>query len=132
MKTIKIASIYLLLLTACKEHSNENKTKLGESIDINKITGKTIEYKYGDDIYLVKIDTDSTLHWWANSGSEKGIKAIEKYKSEMIDNKVFITWEEANGIGVSQILDFKNGIVHNHILNNRNISIGQGAIRLLP
>jgi hypothetical protein len=132
MKTLQILSFYLLSITACQEHSQDDETKLEESIETDKLIGKTIEYKYGKDVYLVKIDTDSTLHWWANSGAEKGKKAFEKYKSEMIDNKVFISWEEANGIGVSQILDFKNGIVHNHILNDRNISIGKGSIRVLP
>lgn len=132
MKSLSIIFISLLYLIACKQQNNEDNIQKSDDLNINILVGKTIEYKYVEDIYLVKIDTDSTLHWWANSGAEKGIKAFEKYKSEMIDNKLFISWEEENGIGVSQILDFEKGIVHNHILKDRNINIGKGTIKLLP
>ena len=132
MKNLGLIFGCLLLFIACQQQNKADINQNNEVIKIDDLVGKTIEYKYGDDIYLVKIDSDSTLHWWANSGSEKGIKAYENYKSEMIDNKVFITWEEENGVGVSQILDFKNGVVHNHILKDREISIGAGTIRTLP
>ena len=72
------------------------------------------------------------MHWEAVSGDEKGVKEDETYKIESIgNNRLFITWGEANGIGVSQVLDFENGIVHNHLLRGRDISIGRGEIRIL-
>ena len=45
--------------------------------------------------------------------------------------KIFITWGEENGIGVSQVLDFEKGLVYNHLLRGRDISVGTGEIRLL-
>ena len=72
------------------------------------------------------------MHWEAMAGDEKGVKEDENYKIVSIDRqKLFITWGEANGIGVSQVLDFEKGIVYNHLLRGRNITIGTGEIRIL-
>ncbi len=96
------------------------------------LVGKTIEYRYGEDIYHVTIDNESEMHWEAMAGGEKGVLEEEHYKSEFINRqKLFITWGEANGIGVSQVLDFEKGVVHNHLLRGRDISIGKGEISIL-
>lgn len=96
------------------------------------LIGKTIEVRYGEDIYHVTIDTDSTMHWEAVAGAEKGVKENETYVIESIDDtRMFITWSEANGIGVAQILDFEKGIVYNHLLKGRNVSMNRGEITLL-
>jgi hypothetical protein len=44
--------------------------------------------------------------------------------------QLFITWGEANGIGVSQVLDFGKGKVCNHILRGRDASLGEGEIQI--
>lgn len=114
----------LLLLVACSRNSREIKP--GDLIH------KTLEYTYGESIYHVIFDSDSTMHWEAIAGDEKGIKANETYIAEPVGgNKLFITWSEENGIGVSQILDFEKGIVYNHLIKGRKTSTGSGKIRLL-
>ncbi len=91
--------------------------------------GKTLEYQYGESIYHVTFDSDSEMHWEAVAGDETGAKENENYKAEWVDSqKLFITWVEANGIGVSQILDFENGIVYNHLLRGREVNVGTGKI----
>ena len=116
----KLFFIYsILILCSCQNNHvdrSDNSNDLEKS-GINEIApsdliGKTIEYKYGESIYHVTIDSDSEMHWEAMAGDEKGVKEEEHYKIESIDkNKLFITWGEANGIGVSQVLDFNKGIV---------------------
>lgn len=96
------------------------------------LVGKTIEYRYGEDIYHVTLDTDSTMHWEAIAGAEKGIKENETYFMEAIgDNKMFITWDEANGIAVAQVLDLDKGIVFNHLMIDRKLRNGTGEIAVL-
>lgn len=98
----------------------------------NSYVGKTLEYQYGKDIYHVTFDSDSTLRWEVLGGDELGEKEKENYRAEWIDSQhLFITWGEANGIGVSQVLDFENGEVFNHLLRGRNVSVGKGKIRWL-
>jgi phenolic acid decarboxylase len=96
------------------------------------LVGKTIEYRYDESVYHVTIDTDSTLHWEAVAGDEKGVKANETYVAEFVaPQKYFITWGEENGIGVSQILDFEKGKVYNHLLRGRDASKGDGEIMII-
>jgi phenolic acid decarboxylase len=100
-----------------------------QDVAIN-ILGRTLEYQYGEHLYHVTFDTDSTLHWEAIQGDEIGIKAEEVYIAEWIDqDKLFITWGEENGTGVSQLLDFGKGKVHNHLLFGREVRAGLGSIR---
>ena len=41
------------------------------------------------------------MHWEAMTGDEKGTQEKETYFMESVgDNKIFISWGEANGIGV--------------------------------
>jgi hypothetical protein len=120
----------LITVISCQQKSSE-------SLNVNSITpkdlvGKTIEYRYGESVYHVTLDTDTTMHWEAMAGDEKGALENETYVLESIDDrKLFITWGEANGIGVAQVLDFEKGIVYNHLLRGRNASVGRGVIKIL-
>lgn len=121
-----IKSSYLLafiLLLSCAAPKTDQPMSL---------VGKTIEYRYGESVYHVTIDSDSTLYWEAVAGDEKGVKANETYVAEFVaPQQYFITWGEENGIGVSQILDFENGKVYNHLLRGRDASKGDGEIRII-
>lgn len=122
MKQI-IGSCLLLMLTGCYTPSPK---------PVSDVVGKTVEYRYGESVYHVTFDSDTTMHWEAMAGDETGTKENETYVAEWIDAQtLFITWGEANGIGVSQILDFEKGNVHNHLLRNRDVSMGEGEIRII-
>lgn len=127
----------LCTMIACQNNSatvaeDAAEDTTGVAMTPEDLVGKTIEYRYGEDIYHVTLDTDSTMHWEAMAGAEKGIKENETYFMESIDdNKMFITWDEANGIGVAQVLDFEKGVVYNHLLINRKLRNGRGEISVL-
>jgi len=122
MKEI-ISLCLLLLLAGCNPSANA---------PINSLVGKTVEYRYGESVYHVTFDSDSTMHWEAMAGDETGTKENETYVAEWIDSQtLFITWGEANGIGVSQLLDFEKGKVYNHLLRHRDASKGEGDIRII-
>jgi len=122
MKKI-IGFTLLLTIVGCNQSANP---------PLGSLIGKTIEYRYGESVYHVTFETDSTMNWEAMEGEESGTKENETYVAEWIDSqRLFITWGEANGIGVSQILDFEKGKVHNHLLRNRKASIGEGRISII-
>lgn len=117
-----------MILIACKTPN----TREFKHILPKDLIGKTIEYTYGESVYHVTLDTDSTMHWEAVAGDEKGAREKETYFMESVgDNKIFISWDEANGTGVSQILDFNEGKVYNHLLQDRKLQNGHGTIRIL-
>ena len=99
---------------------------------MRELIGKTIAYQYGESVYHVTFDTDSTLHWEAMKGDEKGAFENETYVAEFVaPGMLFITWGEENGIGVSQVLNFAEGQVHNHLLRGREASLGEGEIEII-
>ena len=123
MKNSNRFVIAMLVLISC--HAPANQSPIG-------LIGKTIEYRYGESVYHLTFDSHSNLHWEAMAGDEIGTKENESYVAEWIEpQKLFITWGEANGIGVSQILDFNLGKVHNHLLRGREASLNTGDIRIL-
>jgi len=120
----------VVILVSCQEQTTTTNTVT--LIKPSDLIGKTIEYRYGESVYHVTIDSDSLMHWEAMAGDEKGAYEEESYVIESIDDvTLFITWGEANGIGVSQVLDFEKGIVHNHLLRGRIVSKGEGNIKIL-
>jgi hypothetical protein len=99
---------------------------------VKELVGKTVAYQYGESIYHVTFDTDSTMHWEAMAGDEKGALEHETYVAEFFEpGKFFISWGEANGINVSQVLDFKKGNVYNHLVRDRKTSRGDGQIKII-
>jgi len=124
----------IVMLAGC---TNSVKETLEEDSNLHvtslsSLLGKTIEYRYGESVYHVTLDSDSTLHWEAMAGAEKGAFEAETYVAECVEpNILFISWGEANGINVSQVLDFNKGIVYNHLIRNREASLGQGQIKIL-
>lgn len=136
MNNAMLKNIFILIigvmfsLAACKHKSTGADSR--SDLQPHELIGKTIEYRYGESIYHVTLNTDSTLHWEAITGDEKGAYEEETYVIESIDHgRLFITWGEANGIGVAQVLDFEKGIVYNHLLRGRDVSMGEGKIKIL-
>jgi hypothetical protein len=125
---------WVAILAGCTNSVKETKRKSPniQVTSLSALLGKTIEYRYGESVYHVTLDSDSTLHWEAMAGAEKGAFEAETYIAELIEqNILFISWGEANGINVSQVLDFNKGIVYNHLIRNREASMGQGEIKIL-
>ena len=134
---ILILLAFLVCFSCTNQNQNEPKSNLISSdnsglVEDLDIVGKVISYTYGESIYHVHVLTDSTLYWEAVQGSEKGVTANEDYKLHRVDNhKIFISWGEENGLSVSQVLDFEKGIVYNHLLRDRDVSIGMGKIDIV-
>ena len=92
-------------------------------------TGETYIYDYGDARYEVKVLTDSTLNWQCVFGEEKGRQETDRFhQKELEGNTLFITWAEADGIGVSQIIDFKNNTVKSYLLIDKKIELAEAKI----
>ena len=123
----RLKSLLLCLLTLPLIYCTSTKNDKVELIN------RTIVYQYDEEnVYHLTFDTDSTLHWEAIKGNETGLKGHEVYIAEWISNdKLFITWGEKSGTGVSQVLDFKKGKVYNHLLFGRELYAGEGNIRFL-
>lgn len=133
-----LLSLMWILLTcfilSCNQRMKEVDLPKSQKIfHPDELINKTIEYRYGENIYHVTFTNKHEMQWLAVSGEEEGHGDVERYEIVAIDSaKIFITWGEANGTGVSQVLDFESGMVYNHLIRSREISSGTGKIRILP
>lgn len=105
----------------------------GEKIPLMKAgkleVGQTYIYDYGDARYEVKCLTDTTLRWECVFGEEKGRQETDRYyQKELEDNSVFVTWAEADGIGVSQVIDFNKNKVQSYLLIDKKIELAEATI----
>ncbi len=70
-------------------------------------------YAGGETEYAVRFDSDNTLHWACITGEEKGRSADETVTRIVIRPDVhFLSWTEADGLVVMQVLDFTAMSVH--------------------
>ena len=105
----------------------------GEEIPLIKTgkleVGKTYVYDYGDARYEVKCLTDTTLRWECVFGEEKGRQETDRYyQKELEGNSVFVTWSEADGIGVSQVIDFNKNKVQSYLLIDKKVELAEAKI----
>lgn len=96
------------------------------------LVGKTLEYNYGKNVYQVQFKTAKDLHWKCMKGDEKGKEADETYVTQKLnDYTYFVSWVEADGLGVSQVVNLKDNVVHCYLKIEKDIIPLSGSIRAL-
>ncbi|MDD3155027.1 MAG: MoaF N-terminal domain-containing protein [Victivallaceae bacterium] len=111
MKALLFAGLWVgmaLAMTGCSTVDKIEASILPNSIDVaSQLVGKTYEYNYGVDTYIVHFKSDKVLHWRGIAGGDKGNQAEENYTIQKVsDNVFFIAWIEKSGWKVAQVLDF--------------------------
>lgn len=115
MKKILVALMVISMMVSCKNEGKNNQKLTHESISTettDSLAGKKLAYNYGQNGYEVQFKTANLLHWKCVKGDEKGKEADETYYAHRLDNhSLFITWIEADGLGVSQVVNLKDKTV---------------------
>lgn len=137
MKKAIFTIIILTTIISCKNQNNAKNietTQQGKTpdLEIDSLSGKTLEYNYGDNMYVVNFKSEKELHWKCIKGDEKGKEAIETYSTLRLDNHtLFISWVENDGLGVSQVINLKNNTVKTFLKIDREIIPLTATIREL-
>ncbi len=96
------------------------------------LSGKKFEYNYGDFVYEIVFKSNSSLEWNCTQGEDKGKNGIEKYSFQKLDkNLFFISWIEKDGLGVSQVVNFKENKINTFLKQEKEIISLSGTIREL-
>ena len=120
-----------LLMSSCvsKHEGKESKSVQEQTVKPVILVGETLKYNYGEDVYLVSFRSKTKLHWKCLEGSEQGKEATETYKLQQIGtHRVFIAWVEADGLGVSQVLDLKTNKVYSYLKIDQELVALEGMI----
>ncbi|WP_445455162.1 MoaF-related domain-containing protein [Flavobacterium sp. HNIBRBA15423] len=137
MKKAIFTIIILTTIISCKNQNNAKNIETTQQektpdLEIDSLSGKTLEYNYGDNMYVVNFKSEKELHWKCIKGDEKGKEAIETYLTLRLDNHtLFISWVENDGLGVSQVINLKNNTVKTFLKIDREIIPLTATIREL-
>ncbi|CAB9525113.1 expressed unknown protein [Seminavis robusta] len=84
----------------------------------------TIQYEseHSKDLYSFEIKNDKKIAWKRIGGTDVGKGDEEDYvMTQLTDKKILITWIEADGLGLSNVLDFDEGTCLTHGNNGRAV-----------
>ena len=100
------------------------------------LIGSTFDFVYASEhsqaTYRFNVMTDSKIKWDLIEGEGNGTGDEEDYViSELDGGKLLITWIEADGLGLSNVLDFKENTVLTHGNNGRKVWKHTGKLTLL-
>lgn len=133
-KTIFLIMI-LSLVISCKNETRETQTSKNEKQMTEKtitLSGKKLEYNYGEYMYQLDFKSDKTLHWKCIKGDEIGKEADETYFTQRLNNNTFfVSWIEADGLGVSQVINLKDNTIKCFLKIEKEIVPLSGTIREL-
>jgi phenolic acid decarboxylase len=99
---------------------------------LHQLVGKTLEYDYGSNtVYQVRFDSETVMTWTCIQGDEPGRSASETYFVQEISDAVyFLGWVEADGLGVTQVLDLDSHKIYVYLKMHQNMTSLQGTVAL--
>ena len=94
-----------------------------------EIIGRTFLFEYEAESYRIEVLDGTTVQWTQTKGPEEGKTDIERYiLSRLGDRSVAITWIEADGLGLTNILDFEKLSVTTHANVGRDVFENAGKL----
>ena len=93
------------------------------------LVGKTLTFEYESDAYKIEILSGSRLHWTQLRGETPGKGDEEAYLYSALGDAIgMITWIEADGLGLSNILNFAEETVTTHANMGRDVYLNPGKL----
>ena len=94
-----------------------------------EITGRTLEFHYTDETYRIDVLSETRVRWTRTIGDPQGASDEEDYiYSQISRTQGLITWIEADGLGLSNILDFEALTVTTHANMGRAVFRNPGRL----
>ena len=102
----------------------------------NDLVGKTFDITYAsehsNDTYRFVVKEGNKIRWDRIAGTDVGKGDTEDFvMTQLTDTKILITWIEADGLGLSNVLDFNEGTCLTHGNNGRGVWKHTGKLTLV-
>ncbi|MCQ9636853.1 hypothetical protein MP477_18015 [Chryseobacterium sp. WG23] len=134
--TLFLMMIIPLLSNSCTEKQKTDErqelpNKTGNTVNIQDLIGSTYEWKYKEYTYHITLTSDSTVHWKLIKGDYPGAtEETDTYVYSQLDkNKIFISWIEKSGLGISAVLDFETMNLYTHGSQEGSLYVNPGKIK---
>lgn len=88
------------------------------------------DFVYADETYRIELLDDERLRWERIAGDGAGASDVERYVSGRLDgHRWLITWIEADGLGLSSVVDFDAATLVTHANQGRDVFVNGGSVR---
>lgn len=92
------------------------------------LIGKSFDLIYASETYRIEILDDAKLRWKRIKGDNAGQGDEEAYQYSRISETIsLITWIEADGLGLSNVLCFSDTTLTTHANMGRDVFINPGT-----
>lgn len=86
------------------------------------LSGKKLQYNYGNAVYHLDFFSDSELHWKCIEGDEQWKEDNEKYHTQQLGKDIFfVTWIEADDLWVSQVINLQKNTINCYLKADQEI-----------
>ena len=93
------------------------------------LIGRSFCFEYSSETYLIEVLDGEKLRWTQERGPKVGSGDTENYVfSEIAGETVLLTWIEADGLGLSNVLNFASGTVTTHANVGRDVFVNPGKL----
>ena len=91
------------------------------------IIGASFRFIYSDETYRIDVLSEKTLRWTREAGGNVGQFDEEAYVFDQLSAEILmLTWVEADGLGVSNVLNLANRGLITHANQGRDVFQNKG------
>lgn len=124
------------IATSAHINSRVSTTLKMSNVTPESLIGRTFDIVYASDhskdTYRFDVETDNKIKWERIAGTDVGKGDTEDYVITQIDaENMLVTWIEADGLGLSNVLNFKAGTCLTHGNNGRSVWKHNGVLSLV-
>ncbi len=93
------------------------------------LVGQIFFFDYLSESYRIEILSTNKLHWTRVKGENSGVNDEESYVFSTLDErKIMLTWIEADGLGLSNVLDLNAKTLTTHANLGREVFVNSGVL----
>ncbi len=92
-----------------------------------RIVGTSFKFIYSDETYRIDVISEKRLHWTRVAGDNAGQSDEERYVFDVLSPEIILlTWIEVDGLGLSNVLNLRDGTLITHANHGREVFQNKG------
>lgn len=100
---------------------------MAQKVTHESIVGTSFQFFYSDETYRIDVKSEKRLRWTRVAGDEVGQSDEETYVFDLLSPEIILlTWIEADGLGLSNVLNVRDGTLITHANHGREVFQNKG------
>ncbi len=100
---------------------------MASKVTHESIVGASFKFIYLDETYRIDVKSEKRLCWTREAGDNAGQSDEETYVFDVLSPEIILlTWVEADGLGLSNVLNLRDGTLITHANHGREVFQNKG------